>query len=166
MKLYLKISLSIASLILITYLGFIAFELSSQTGKESNKVSSSIAKSIENEVAEYFPVNHGDTFWRVTLNLILRKVGHFLGYMLIGAVICALLNILSRRITISALLTSIICPVIAYMDEYRQGFIPGRTPRWFDVKIDSSGAITGILIITAVFVLVRYVQKLRRHSLS
>ena len=45
----------------------------------------------------------------------------------------------------------IFCIIYALTDEWHQMFVPGRAAEWKDVLTDSFGALTGILIIVAIF---------------
>lgn len=160
-KKYTRLILSALIFVLLCSIVIMSWHFSEQSGYTSNNLSAKVAKSIENSIADNFITNRNDTFWKVTLNLIVRKAAHFLEYMLIGATICLLLNILIKKVWLSLAISIITCPIFAYIDEYRQKFSYGRSPRWTDVKIDTSGALLGILIITIVFLVFRYVQKLK-----
>ncbi|MCX7842965.1 MAG: VanZ family protein [Clostridia bacterium] len=152
---------SVVLFILLIFMIIITWFLSSKTGAESTRQSKLVAKYIENIVAENFIINRNDTFWRITINHILRKVAHFLEYMIIGMLACAFLNELTRRVWVSAVVSIITCPLLAYIDEYIQTFAAGRTPRWFDVQIDTFGAIIGVLLTSGVYGLLFYIKSLR-----
>jgi VanZ family protein len=155
------ILLTILAALLLTTLYF-----SSKTGSESFNDSAAIAESIENYISERFLVNHGDTFWKITLNQMLRRAAHIIEYFLIGVVLCTLLNVLISRVWLVGIISGIGCFFFGFFDEYRKQFIDGRHQSWVDTNIDFTSAIIGILIVTGVFALVRYIRKLRRHSLS
>lgn len=44
-------------------------------------------------------------------------------------------------------------------DEFHQGFVDGRSPKFFDVGIDTAGVFTGTIFILIIYLLVR-----RRHE--
>lgn len=93
-----------------------------------------------------------------SLNEILRKTGHFLGYGILGVLVFyALRNtnrdwltpLLLRRWGLYlhdlwrmewALLGMLVPLMTATLDEIHQSFIPSRTGRWQDVALDTCGA--------------------------
>ena len=137
------------------------WSFTSQSGKDSNADSTAIAKYIENNMANHFVINRSDYFWQHNINELVRKAGHFIEYFLLGSTLCIVLNVLCRRVGIATAASIVFCPVFAYIDEFRQNFVPGRTGRWFDWKIDVTGAVLGILLFTAVFLILRYIQRLK-----
>jgi VanZ family protein len=123
----------------------------SQSGMESNVISNALSKMIENVTSLFFQVNPNDYFWKETLNLILRKVGHFVEYMLLGMTFCAFLNVYLMKIKTPAQIAVVFCPTVAVLDEFRQTFVAGRTPRLFDIAVDTCGALLGIALVTVAF---------------
>lgn len=136
---------------------------SAQSAGDSNAWSRQVVQSIEKQTAYYFTINPGDTFWNVTLNQIIRKVAHFTEYAVIGLLLCLLLNLFLRRAWLAGLLSLAISPVFAYIDEYHQKFSFNRTPQWFDVYVDWSGAVAGILLVTLLFMIANHVRGLHRE---
>lgn len=136
----------------------------SQNTTVSNAQSKEIAKIIENSTADYIVINREDTFWKITLNLILRKLAHFLEYMLLGISVCVLINVVIKKYVRSALITFGGCTVFALIDEFRQRFVPGRTPRLTDVGIDMFGAALGISLTVVVFVVVWKINNPNKES--
>lgn len=158
-----RIIMGIFSLILFLSVFFLIWAFTSQSGTESNIKSKVIAKMIENVTSMFFKVNHNDYFWKTTLNLILRKVGHFLEYMLLGMTFCAFLNALLLKIKTPALMSMVFCLTVAVMDEFRQIFVSGRTPRLFDISVDTCGALLGILFTTVVFAVFWRIRSLEKR---
>ena len=137
------------------------WNFSSQNGQVSNAKSMFIAKNIQNIMADNFVINQNDYFWRYNMNELVRKGAHFSEYFLLGSIACFLANVLFRRVWLATAISLIICPIYAYIDEYRQNFEPGRNPRWFDWKMDVAGAVFGIVMATIVFLIFRYIHKLK-----
>lgn len=71
-----------------------------------------------------------------------KKLAHMLGYAFLAQ---AYLYGLSREKHRSILFAWILTILYAMTDEYHQSFVPGRSPRWFDVGIDSLGSLIGLL---------------------
>lgn len=108
-------------------------------------------------------VNHvwrtflGSWHWDLTasVNTVGRKVGHFLGYGMIGLLFrnawhtslrAGLMRLgeslatLQGMISVSAL--SVLCTfVVASLDELHQRFVPGRVSSFRDVMVNTTGAI-------------------------
>lgn len=151
-------SIRITAIIILSAIIFtviaISFSFTSQTGWQSNMESYKISEYIEGIVAKHFEINHEDTFWKETLNLLVRKAAHFLEYMLLGFSVCALLIVIFQKRLLAALITVVVCQVLSLIDEYRQNFILGRNARLFDVQVDMSGAGLGIILVSIIFTVV------------
>ena len=158
-----RIIMSLITLVVFILFVLFSWYMSSKDGKQSNVQSNIVADYIESVVADNFPINHQDTFWRVTFNLILRKFAHFIVYMFIAIAGCVFLSVLTKRIWLAAILMFIGMPFLAYLDEYRQGFVAGRSPRWFDVRVDTAGAYMGIIVTTIVLTVIWYIKKLKKR---
>lgn len=85
-----------------------------------------------------------------------RKTAHFSEYALLGMLLTLLLDAYAVR---WVWLSWLGCTVYAATDEIHQLFSAGRTARWQDVLIDSSGAMTGMLFILLVLWLLRRQRK-------
>lgn len=95
----------------------------------------------------------------LTLNSILRKSGHFIGYAILSWLVFLALKythrdrlkpVLQRRWGIFsrdywqfdwALIAVLFTVIAASFDEIHQTFIPSRTGRWQDVALDTAGAV-------------------------
>lgn len=130
---------------------YIIYQFTSATGEESDSLSLAVAHRIENVVADHFYVNHHDVFWEDTLNAIIRKCGHFVEFAFAGLSACIFFMLLIRKKWKSVLVSFGVCSFMALLDEFRQQFVAGRSPRWFDVQIDITGAIFGILVVIIIY---------------
>lgn len=104
----------------------------------------------------------------MTANTLVRKAAHFVEYFFLGLFLSLLLNLITKKIWISLPAASVICFVLAYLDEYRQQFVEGRGATWLDVRIDTYGALTAIILVTISFVFYHKFHKLKTeiHSLE
>lgn len=148
--------------VLLASIGMVWF-FSNQVGPESHVGSRMIARSLQDFTSDYFTINPTDTFWRINLEAIVRKFAHIFEYALVGLVMCCFLNVLTRRVWLAGLISIIIVPILGYIDEFNQQFTFDRTPSWFDVHVDITGAIIGILLATLFFYIFNYVRKLKRR---
>ncbi|WP_242822997.1 VanZ family protein [Syntrophobotulus glycolicus] len=147
---------------LLISLVVVSWELSAENGEQSNQVSQQIAEKVENCLGKHFPIDPSDTFWRVTFNLVLRKAAHFVEYFAIGTVMCAMLNVISRKVFPAASISVLLCLMMALTDEYHQMFTM-RKPRLFDVYIDATGALAGVLIVSIFFGVFNYISHLKNR---
>lgn len=157
-------------ILIIIIFGVLAFAillaiwfLTSQSGKVSNQESGKLVAVIINWVDKHFSISRDDYFWKFTFNSILRKFAHFMEYMALGAVICTFFNFALQKCLLSGAIALVLCPTMAYIDEYRQKFIPGRTSRVFDIGVDVVGAAIGILLTTILFAFIWKIVKLKRR---
>ena len=72
-----------------------------------------------------------------------RKIGHFVGYFLLGALVAFTLWMF--EFTHYPLIAVPLCMTVAVVDEGIQYFSPGRVAAFTDVLLDSAGAVCGIL---------------------
>ena len=88
------------------------------------------------------------------MNHYIRKIAHFTVYITLGLLV---INGFRRSGLKEAKYYSfaiVICILYAISDEFHQSFVPGRGLSVFDVLIDSSGAIMGVLI----YILMRQIK--------
>lgn len=83
-------------------------------------------------------------------NLVLRKLGHFCGYGMLGLLFRRAWLISLRRhwegsrsrLPFFAAMLAVICTfAVACMDEVHQHFLPGRSSSFHDVLLDTAGSI-------------------------
>ena len=117
------------------------FLMSAQTAEVSGTESSAISEKILSFLIENPSQNLIDT-----VETIIRKLCHFFEY----ALLCALLyrTLFCYEITGKMLALSILIAVLyAISDEIHQFFVPGRACRFYDVLIDTLGALLGYVTI-------------------
>lgn len=99
----------------------------------------------------------GRWHWDITatVNEVLRKVGHFFGYGMIGIlfrnawhssirahVVTLTHRWMGGRLLLSASVLSVACTfLVASLDEWHQKYVPGRVSSFRDVLIDTAGAL-------------------------
>lgn len=115
----------------------VIFLFSSQTSSQSNGLSKILIK----EILSMFHISiSADTF--LTLNVIVRKIAHaFLYFMLAIFLSLSLHGFKGKHIKF---FIAILCFTFSLSDEFHQSFIAQRTPSFYDVIIDTVGAIIGI----------------------
>ena len=76
---------------------------------------------------------------------LLRKVAHFTEFTCLGLCLTWLLSMLGKHKAMPLLFGFL----TACVDETIQAFVPGRNPSPVDVAIDTSGVITGMILLLA-----------------
>lgn len=114
-------------------------------------------------------------FWHDAYNMMLRKLGHFVEYLLVGLFSSLLFYTLFEKILqrkkqgrkgsqlsheslkrfalmlLATLLSLGLSFGASYLDEFYWQCISGRHPRWFDVGVDMAGVCLGIMMCLFVF---------------
>ena len=97
---------------------------------------------------------------KISNDLIIRKLGHFSEYMLLGFFsFCYLSNLFieknkMRDFKKTVIFSFLFSVLYASSDEFHQTFVVGRDGNIVDVLIDSSGALVGILLSSIVYFLI------------
>jgi VanZ family protein len=92
-------------------------------------------------LAWLFP--HASLHTLQTMHAILRKLGHFTEYMILGLLITRALRDARGWRWQHALMAIALAASYAVTDELHQHFVPGRTAAAGDVVVDTLGAIVG-----------------------
>lgn len=97
---------------------------------------------------------------KISSNLIIRKLGHFSEYMILGFFSFSYLSNLLMKDNCfesykkTAIISMIFSVVYALTDEFHQTFVVGRDGNIIDVLIDSSGALVGIIISSIIYFII------------
>ena len=94
-------------------------------------------------------------------HFILRKIGHFSEFAALGLCLSWLYGMLMQKKWLMWSLPLISGIAAAAIDETIQIFTPGRHSSIVDVCIDSSGALTGILVLHLCWLILRRLHKTR-----
>ena len=92
------------------------------------------------------------------IHLLVRKGAHFTEYAILG--VLSAIAVKEYVVKYKVLLNLFFCFAIACMDETLQRFVPGREGRFFDVMIDTCGAILGIAIVWIIVNKIRKSEKI------
>jgi len=77
------------------------------------------------------------------LNLFIRKSGHFIEYMILCILLLKTGDAFGIHYKQSAGYILLMCLIIANLDEFYQGFVPGRNSSVLDSLIDLGGSLFG-----------------------
>lgn len=82
-----------------------------------------------------------------TMHAVVRKVGHFTEYLVLGVLIARALRDERGWRLQHALMAFVLATSYAVTDELHQHFVPGRTTAAGDVGIDALGAAAGQIVL-------------------
>lgn len=150
---------SIFAVLIVIWMLFI-FLMSSQDGAVSSNTSGNTIKIVLSIVPKFNeqPKEVQDNIVE-SLQIIGRKSGHFIGYMMLG-VLSMLLLLKFKNTNKKPLFALLLCAIYAISDEIHQLFVPGRSGQVRDVLIDSCGSLVGIAI---VLILIKLLE-IKRHK--
>lgn len=149
-----------AALIVLTAAAIFIF--SSQDGAESADLSTRVTRIISGFIFRDFgEMSHDEQRFIVSeLEPFIRKLAHFTEYALLGAAVYALLLAAGPRfIRRKGLASLTAAAVFASADELNQYFVPERSGNIADVLIDTCGAAVGIVIVSVIVIIVKYVRE-------
>jgi len=96
---------------------------------------------------------------------IVRKCAHFSAYASLG--FCTSFAVGKRKLfSFGSLISWGICILYACSDEYHQSFVPGRSCELRDVIIDSSGALTGLLVSMIMMLIIAKISSRKKSGIS
>lgn len=117
-------------------------------------VSSAFSNWFKKLLHDLFPFLFSD-FSESTSSGLLRKLAHFSEFALLGICFGCLYGMLFQRQTEQIIFTILSGFLAACVDESIQHFVPGRNGCLTDVAIDTSGVITGIILFTAGYLIIK-----------
>ena len=151
-------------LIILLLTCIVIFKFSSQNGIESSSVSRKVTEYFVELVSRIKVMNEGTKMMYITrLEPYVRKLAHFSIYMVVGFSIMGFFCTFDMRNKYKLLWSLLIGITYAITDEYHQSFIPGRSPRVFDVCIDTFGVLIGIFVMIFIIIIVEiFIDWLKR----
>ena len=152
MKLLLKknIPLAIISAVMTFSVMVVIFTFSAATGAESEEVSQNLLGMIIEFIGNFISHN------------TLRKLAHFSEFAALGFFMAGTFHFASGKLKFYVPL--IPCILYAVSDEIHQHFVPERACRIFDVFVDSSGSLTGIVIFILLIAIIRKITEKRSDN--
>lgn len=125
----------------------VIFLFSAQDAEHSSKTSGVVVEAVASHfVSGYKTMKPADQLSvRSILSLYIRKGAHFTEFMVLGILLAGWLKTFTRRLVPY---TAAFCigTLYAMSDEFHQHFSAGRSPQAFDILVDASGVLCGVLI--------------------
>lgn len=130
---------------------------SSQSGDTSNGISSGISRRLA-----AFLIEHKSYGYEADeINFIIRKLAHFTEYLVFSVLLVIGLHNLIERVIPSLIITGLFGVGLAFIDEQVQLRSIERTSSLFDVMIDSSGVMIGLVAVT-LFIILSTIERKQR----
>jgi len=123
------------------------FLFSSQTSKESSRLSGSVTQMVFGDLNEEIDVVIGKNETmplKDILDMIVRKIAHISIYFILSFCVTKAVGKITDRILHICIITISLCSFYAATDEWHQYFVPGRSCRWQDWLIDAIGVLLGV----------------------
>lgn len=144
--------------ILTTLICMIAiFLFSADSGSESKELST-MCVNLFNKIVYIF--THKDLKMSITpehyalIEYFFRKLAHMMIYFALSINVMLVLFTFKMKMVMRMLISLIFCFIYACTDEFHQIFVSGRSPQMFDVMIDTSGALFGIMIALIIYCII------------
>ncbi len=153
------ISLCLVALWMVYIFSFSAAPAEVST-KDSSKVTEKVVRVYEKDY-DSLPEAKQKTVFE-TLQAKLRKVAHFVLYLVLGMLVCISCFFCRESDKLKYVIGFCICVLYGASDEIHQYFSPGRAARFKDVLIDSAGSAVGMAIV--LFVLWAVMRKKKTKS--
>lgn len=115
--------------------------MSHQSDNKSNEISDRITNYIVENIRGMDKISMSG----IKLSYIIRKVGHFVEYMVLGMLVYVVSNKIDIPKQNKILCCVLFCVLFAVADEIHQAYIPGREAKIVDVFIDMLGSVFGVM---------------------
>ena len=128
---------------------YVIFNFSAQNGNLSSQLSSTVTTDLVEFCGQIL-----DKGWSAQqilhyagiLEHYVRKAAHVTEYFLLAVSVAFPLYVYRLRGWKLVLSAGLFCMGFACLDEWHQSFVPGRSPAFRDVLIDTSGSLAGIYV--------------------
>lgn len=128
---------------------YLIFYMSSQEGAASSTMSYQVSKTIVLAYNKFFSKGYSNEILNELIHQIhpfIRKTAHFTEFFALAVTVAFPLYVYKIRGIFLIIFGELFCVGVAFLDEYSQSFVAGRSPAYRDVMIDSAGAFCGILL--------------------
>ncbi len=143
MKKYLKYIPCVTTLAIM----YIIFSFSAQDATTSSQSSSSLIAFFISLLPDGFFNSDKEVLIQNASHLV-RKMAHFTIYTALGISVFSMFKLLIEKIKPihTIIISTLFCLMYAISDEIHQMFVPGRSCQISDIILDTSGALTGVIV--------------------
>lgn len=132
---------------------YLIFNFSAQNGNVSGQLSGTVTTDLVELCGDLFDRGWSAqqiVYYSGLLEHYVRKAAHVTEYFLLAVTVAFPLYVYRIRGWKLVLSAGLFCMGFACLDEWHQSFVPGRTPAFRDVLIDTAGSLAGIYVIRVV----------------
>ncbi len=153
-----KIGITIVLGLLIVCCYTMIFMFSADNAEESSVVSQKVTEMLVRVYHAFFErdntggITGAEAGFGITemLEKIVRKLAHFMEYMILGTLSYLLAELWINKKKICVVIIIVQLLISAGLDEWHQSFVPGRYASFGDVIIDIAGGMTGALLVIGI----------------
>lgn len=170
----------ILSVVLVITMLCVIFRFSAADATHSSHLSEGVCIRLVRELSAIFPQQFPEEKMVKVAEAIeypVRKCAHFTEYAVLGITVnlylwmCYRIEMFSgekKKLSIWNFIirAEIFCALYACSDEFHQYFVPGRSCKFFDVCVDSTGAFFGALLFWGIFHLREQRRERKRQEIS
>ena len=133
------------------------FLFSAQNGEKSGSSSDGLTEKILHIFGVEKEDEADERYQEVVISVgsVLRKMAHFTEYFIFGAALCGFFSTFGWKWYGTGGISLAVCALYAASDELHQYFVPGRCASVWDVLLDSTGALCGIVLVLGICMIVR-----------
>lgn len=157
-KIIVKFLLCVIWLGIIFYNGTRQGEISQRSSKQVVKIVC-MFMNIPSATSNRISIKFSD------VNYYVRKNAHFFQYLILSILLCTVVKQIKLHKSSEIFLLLFLLLLFPVMDEFIQKFIPERTSNIFDIILDFSGGVLGMLILN-VLGSANYLKKISKNKLS
>lgn len=128
---------------------YLILHMSSQEGAASTTTSYQVSKTLVLAYNKIFSKGLSNEVLNeliYQIHPLIRKTAHFTEFFALAVTVAFPLYVYKIRGFFLIILGQLFCVGVAFLDEYSQSFVLGRTASYKDVAIDSIGAFCGIIV--------------------
>jgi len=132
---------------------YLIFTFSGQEGDISSHLSYRVSHqivTIGNQILDKDLSDEQIDYYSEKIHAPVRKLAHISEYFILAVAVSFPLYVYRLRGFPLLLLAGSLCVGFAFLDEYHQSFVAGRSPSVRDVMIDSIGIFLGIMVVRIV----------------
>ena len=152
-KPWIRIVTTLITLGIMVMIFCFSMEPAARSDATSGKIAEKVADTVRPEWRKYTPSRRLSYFNGV--QHVVRKIAHFTEFAMLGMSLRLCLESWFGKRRWLWLICWMTGTFYAVLDELHQLLVDGRSGQWLDVLIDSSGVMTGVLIMTGAMLLIQ-----------
>ena len=156
----------IISIVAVIFWMGVIFSFSTQNGKQSGNLSGEVIQWIVKIFNPDFETLSADKQATIISGwqFFVRKAAHFSEYAVLGMLTANSVRLYTQKTWLKLILPMIFSALYSVSDEIHQFFVPERACSIRDMALDTAGAVTGVLIFTCFYALIRKIRNSKHKT--